>query len=559
MVNCRKHKNIFLLVVGLIVICLFVAGGCRKKTEPAPPPAVPTAEVSHAYSVAARAEDEKTVRQLANEFTAAFRLESPTPIARLEEIFADDFCQRTTDGDIIQGKPDNLSFYRSRQEKAQKNLRSRTVQYNINSVRMSPYLAVVFGKVEGEKWWKNNPKPDKGSFWEILVFQKIDGRWYLVEELSIVPKPPKAQQEAPKNEKPVAEETNRTEEHSRSPYIGFGVGAKRTSGDGNKPPSTSDSNDKGLNEAAVPETIKLSPEQTKNLDEFLRGSFSGIGADIGTHPDGIHIKKVFPEGPAGSAGLKDGEVITAVNGESTVGMPLERAVSLLKGPEGTSVNLKVLSDNGTLRDVSVVRGIVLATGVENRVLEPNIGLLAISGFSEETPTKVRDVLTHFQQQKIKGLVLDLRNNKGGFSPAVKEVTSMFTGPDQIMWYAQYAGQAESTPEKGIVPKMVQWPTVVLINSETMCGGELLASAIKSKAGGKLLGQKTFGEGFIYRLEKQPDGSSRKVPIGRFTTADKQIISGSGISPDRELDTKLSSEETLEQAVNELTTELQNRK
>jgi carboxyl-terminal processing protease len=302
----------------------------------------------------------------------------------------------------------------------------------------------------------------------------------------------------------------------------------------------------------------LSAEQTKNLDEYIRGSFSGIGVGIDIHPNGIYIKNVFSGGPADNAGLKSGEVITAVNGDSTVGMPLERAVSLLKGPKNTTVNLKVLSSNGTLRDVSVVRGTVIASGVESRILEPNIGLLVISRFNKETTAAVRKAINYFQEQNIRGLVLDLRNNKGGFFPAVREITSMFTGPDQIIWYVQHTSQTERTPEKGTVQKMVRWPVVVLINSETTCGGELLASAVKS-TGGKLLGQKTFGEGTIYKLEEQPNGSSKKIPTGYFYTADGQAIDKQGVSPDKELDPKLSSEEVLKQAVIELTAELQNRK
>jgi carboxyl-terminal processing protease len=184
--------------------------------------------------------------------------------------------------------------------------------------------------------------------------------------------------------------------------------------------------------------------------------------------------------------------------------------------------------------------------------------LSISGFNKESATKVKDALLYFQQQKIKGLILDIRNNKGGFIPAVKEVASMFIGQDQIMWKIQYIGQTDSVPEKGAIQKMVQWPVVVLINSETRCGGELLVSAVKSK-GGKLLGQKTFGEGSVGNLEKQADGTSQRVLAGYLYTVDGQAIDGQGIRPDRELDPKLSSEEVLKQAVYELTKGIENRK
>jgi carboxyl-terminal processing protease len=305
--------------------------------------------------------------------------------------------------------------------------------------------------------------------------------------------------------------------------------------------------------------FRLSAEQTKNIEEGLQDSFSGIGTGIETHPKGIYINNVIAGGPADKAGLKGGEVITDIDGKSAIGMSLEQAVSLIKGPTGTRVNLKIFLSDGTSKDVSVVHGPVTASGVFSRIIEPNIGLLTISGFSKESAAKVKDALLNFQQQKIKGLILDIRNNKGGFLGEVEKITGMFAEPNQVMWQTQNIGQNKRISVKSDVEKMVQWPVVVLINSNTMCGGELLASALKSKGSGKLLGQKTFGEGAIYKLEKQADGTSRKIRTGNFYTADGQTIEGQGVIPDKELDLKLSPEEILKQAVYELTKEIENRK
>jgi hypothetical protein len=170
-----ENRNSFLLVMSLI-ICLLVISGCQKKSETA----LPTAD------------DEQTVRQLANEFIAAYRLENPTSITRLDEILADDFCQRTTKNEIFHGKQSNLAYYRDALEKAPNFLRRRTIEFDIESIRMTRDLAVVFGTVKGEKWLKSNPKPDNSNFFEFLVFQKIKGKWQLIEEKSIVPKPPKS-------------------------------------------------------------------------------------------------------------------------------------------------------------------------------------------------------------------------------------------------------------------------------------------------------------------------------------------------------------------------------
>lgn len=303
----RKHKNIFLLAIGLIVICLLVTVGCRKKTEPASPSAVPTTEVSEANSAAANPDDEKTIRQLANEFIAAIGSYDTIPLTRLEEIFADDICQITMEGKIIQGKQNNLFFYRSRREKNQTELRSHTARYDIRSVKMSRDLAVVFGEVEGERWRKNAPEPSRGSFWETLVFQKIDGKWCLVQEQSTRPKPAEEREGASKkDERPAAGETGQTREHISGPYIGFGVGAKGASDDINKP-IISDSNDKERDEAAVPEA-ELLPKQTKNPEENIKGSFSGIGVGIDTHPNGIYIKNIVLGGPADNAEINGGDM-----------------------------------------------------------------------------------------------------------------------------------------------------------------------------------------------------------------------------------------------------------
>ncbi len=297
---------------------------------------------------------------------------------------------------------------------------------------------------------------------------------------------------------------------------------------------------------------KFSVEQTKKFEENLQSSFSGIGTGIEINPKGIYIKNVIPGGPAEKAGLKGGEIITEIDGKSTTGMSLEKAVSMLKGPTGTSVNLKLLLSNGTAQEISIVRGPVSVSGVDSRVIEPNIGLLVISGFKNESAAKVKDALLNFQQKKIKGLILDIRNNKGGFLPEVKKITGFFLEPNEIMWQTQNIGQNERISVKSNSRKISQWPIVVLINSETMCGGELLASAVKSKGGAKLLGQKTFGEGSFYKFEKQDDGTSKKVRMGYFFTADGQDLEGKGVIPDIEIDPKLSTEEIIKKAVNELT-------
>ncbi len=240
--RCRKHKNISLLAAGLIVIYLLVPVGCRKKTKPASPSAAPTAAVDETKGAASSPDDERVVRRLADEFVAAICSDDPEPFTRLGEIFADDVRQITMEGKIIQGKRDNLFYYRSQRKKNQVRLRSRTARYDIRSVEISCDVAVVFGEVEVERWGKNAPEPHRGSFWETLVFRKIGGRWRLAQEQSTKIKPDKERGKRSKDDRPAAEKTGRRREHTRSQFVGFSVGVKGASDDTNKP-IISDSND----------------------------------------------------------------------------------------------------------------------------------------------------------------------------------------------------------------------------------------------------------------------------------------------------------------------------
>jgi ketosteroid isomerase-like protein len=146
--------------------------------------AQPTPSDNAIKHLQSKPDDEKTVRQLSQEFVAAFRLNNPTTIARLEEIIADDFCQISMDGKLIQGKKDNLLYYRRSQQRKQENWKSYAVRYEIQSVKISCDLAVVLGKIEAEGRRKDAPEAIGRDFMETLVFQKNNDKWYLIQEQS---------------------------------------------------------------------------------------------------------------------------------------------------------------------------------------------------------------------------------------------------------------------------------------------------------------------------------------------------------------------------------------
>ncbi len=299
-------------------------------------------------------------------------------------------------------------------------------------------------------------------------------------------------------------------------------------------------------------------QETAKFEESMQSSFSGIGTGIEVNPKGLHITNIVPGSPAEKAGLKVGQIITEIDGKSTIGMTIPQAVSKIKGPTGSSVNLKLLFSDGTSKQMNIVRGTVKVLNVENRIVEPNIGLLKISSFINDTAAKAKEALLNFQQKNIKGLIVDLRYNPGGDTKELRKIGGMIVGPNEVICRFQKIGQNELEPTKSEGEKIAQWPIIVITNSATASSGELLASALKLKGGAKIIGQKTRGEITVYKFKKNNDGSSRKIRTGAYFTADGQPIQGKGVSPDIELDPNLPNDEVIKKAVNELTKEIKNK-
>ena len=440
--------------------------------------------------------DEEAVRRFAQEYTAVFRIDKALDVGKLEKLFDDNFFVITSQGRFIQGKQNVISAYLDSWKEVCSELQTFKISFDIDSVELTGNTAVIFGKVEMEGRMKNTSEPFNRCIWETLIFRKISGQWRIIQEHST----------------------------AAAPVHDVGNVGKQ----------------------------KLSVEQTRKFKQDIQSSFSGIGVHIDTHPDGILVKRVVADGPADNAGLNAGDVITAIDGQSTRGMSLEQAIKLIKGPEETSVKLEIRSESGAGREANVVRGTVVISGVESRIIEPDIGLLAITDFTKQTPAEVRKAIKNFQKQDVRGLIVDLRENNGGFYSAVLEVAGMFVGQDRVMWQIQNVGQNQPNLVKGTHPKMVRLPVVALISSKTKSGGELMACALRTSGGAKLLGQTTAGKGFSRSWEKKANGTSEKTIAAYLFTADGQPINKRGIRPDRWISPGTSPEEVLKRALSELT-------
>lgn len=295
-----------------------------------------------------------------------------------------------------------------------------------------------------------------------------------------------------------------------------------------------------------------SAAKTTKLERRIRGTFSGVGLSIITGPDGIRILEVL-RGGAAEVGLEADEIITQIDGRPTAGMTTDEAVGLLRGEEGTTVRLKVLSISGNVRTVSVTRRMVVIAGVRSRLLAEGIGLLQVKLFNRETVREARRAFDELSSQGAARLVLDLRGNTGGIPDEIRKFAELFIGPDRVLWfYRPLEGKPKAVRSK--TEATVQMPLVVLVDSRGK-GGELVAATVKRNERGKLIGQKTSGKTIAKELVKHEDGSSELVVKGEFFITRRTPISGRGIQPHVRMPVDASPQEVLEKAIEVLEREI----
>jgi C-terminal peptidase prc len=299
------------------------------------------------------------------------------------------------------------------------------------------------------------------------------------------------------------------------------------------------------------------PEETAEAERRIRGepSFSGVGLSINPVPEGILIQDVIPKGGAAEAGLKAGEIITEIQGESAAGMSAADAVKLLKGPEGSAVELQVRSAAGKLRTVSVTRKLIVLYRIETQMLSGKIGLLrVVGGFTRQAAERARRGLDELSSQGAKGIVLDLRRTGSGPYGTILEFADLFVRSGRTLWYEKPVnGRLQAVKSK--TKAVVKLPMVVLIDSKT-AGGELVAAAIKRNKRGKLIGQRSSGLVANKKMLEHPDGSSELVIQSEFYITKRTPITGRGVKPHVSMPADATPEEVLDEATDFLRSELE---
>lgn len=283
-----------------------------------------------------------------------------------------------------------------------------------------------------------------------------------------------------------------------------------------------------------PYTVFFDPAEAKQFTEDVTGQFFGIGVEVGVQNQALTVIAPLDGTPAAKAGLRTGDIIAKINDKDTGTMTVNEAVSMIRGEKGTPVELTVVKkEGGEILDLSVVRDLIQVKSVTSSIKDGNIGYVRLSQFSDDTVASLTSLLNEYKTKSVSGIILDLRNNPGGYLQGAQGVASMFITSGVVVSSQQKDGLKQDLYTVG-KPIFSDTPLIVLVNGGSASASEIVAGAIQDRTRGKLVGEKTFGKGSVQSVFNLPGGSSLKVTIAHWLTPNGRMIDKQGISPDTEV-------------------------
>ncbi len=286
-----------------------------------------------------------------------------------------------------------------------------------------------------------------------------------------------------------------------------------------------------------PHSVYIDRETFHLSSESISGQFEGIGATVDQQSEGIFITGTFRGSPAEAAGIRSGDLILAVNGESTEGWPVQLAVARIRGPAGTDVVLTVRHRTGQEEEITVKRGVIVIPSVQAIQVEDAAGIavedlayIAISQFTENTRAELVAVLEGVQSAQVDGLIIDLRGNPGGLLSATVEVTGEFLDGGVVLTEVNRNGDEQAFNDQA-GGGALEIPLVILVNGGSASGSEVFAAALRDYGRAIIVGEQTLGKGTVSIPRHLSDGSVLYVSTARWLTPDRDLIEGIGLIPD----------------------------
>lgn len=279
-----------------------------------------------------------------------------------------------------------------------------------------------------------------------------------------------------------------------------------------------------------PYTVYFNQDEKKSFSNDLEGKFEGIGAELAKRNDALIITRTLTDSPAQQAGLLAGDTIVAVNDEVTDGWTVEKAVSKIRGEKGTTVKMTISRGGAEPKEFTITRASVADPSVRTEITADNIGIIHLTRFGEtETTQLMRQAASDFKDRGVKGIVLDLRGNGGGYLMAAQDIASLWLR-NKVVVSEKRSGVTVDTLKTRGEAVLEGIPTVVLVNGGSASASEILAGALSDNGAATLVGEKTFGKGVVQDVVDLDDGSSLKVTVASWYTPNGKNISKEGIEP-----------------------------
>ena len=281
-----------------------------------------------------------------------------------------------------------------------------------------------------------------------------------------------------------------------------------------------------------PYAFFYTPQGYRSFQELTTGKFSGIGVWLKQKQDDLEIVSVLPGTPAQDVGLKRGDVIRAIDGESVLEMSSDDAVAKIKGPEGTDVALAVERGAEDL-SFTLTRAEIELPNLLSRTIDGDLGYIRLFGFARGAGDQVRTEVGDLIESGAKGVVLDLRDNGGGLFQEAVDVASTFIEEGEIVTYRERSRDDVVYEAKGDAYEDL--PLVVLVNEGTASASEIVAGALQDRERAMVIGMTTYGKGSVQEVVPLADSSALKLTIAAYFTPDGRNIDGNGIDPDVAVD------------------------
>ena len=297
----------------------------------------------------------------------------------------------------------------------------------------------------------------------------------------------------------------------------------------------------------------LSPEMLKAEHNALNGEFDGIGAEVQETDGHTVIVAPFDNSPAQQAGLQAGDVILKVNGQDVSDLPLFQVVQRILGPAGSTVTLTILTPaTGKIRDVTLTRAkITLHNVTWQQVPGTTIADVRIAEFSKGVSHDLQQALTEIKNQKLTGIILDLRNDPGGLLDEATGVVSQFVADGNALEEQDATGKITPVPVDHKYP-VTALPVAVLINQGSASAAEITAGALQDHSRATLIGETTFGTGTVLNTFNLPDGSALLLAVQEWLTPNGRVIWHHGITPDDQISLPANAHPLLPEAERSMT-------